>query len=262
MSYKTFNEWLGIKKDIFGWDKQRTDSKKVETDEMPLKRFNSRFLLKELLRHPVGSRNATWNWGDTITWGDINESQALHVEISPLGSFKVIIRKMIPSLIGENIWICKHVHPLPDEYTKNEQQVINDVIEGIDLVGASEDSAKEDFDIEKLTIRLAESIKSKKPVKIMIFDKIKQKNKDHYIITMNLTGSGIEAPTRARVEQFHIHMFFDRKAGLIRSIGNDIQSPVRSHRWIAQPAEWDENFAPTQKYEEIVAAIVNALSTY
>jgi hypothetical protein len=79
---------------------------------------------------------------------------------------------------------------------------------------------------------------------------------------MNMTGNGSEAPGQQRVEQFHIHLFFDKELGLIRSFGNDIQSPKTSHHWIAQPSEWDEMFAPTQPIKEITQIVVDALSTY
>jgi hypothetical protein len=57
-------------------------------------------------------------------------------------------------------------------------------------------------------------------------------------------------------------MSYNPKSGMIRSFGNDIQSPAKGHRWYPQPSEWDEYFSSGQSESEISECIAAALSTY
>lgn len=82
------------------------------------------------------------------------------------------------------------------------------------------------------------------------------------MIFMTLRGAGVEAPTASRVEQFNINLQFDEQKGLIRCWGYDIASPTKQHKWLPQPSEWDEYFAPTQSLQEIENVIINSLLVY
>jgi len=263
MSYRTFNQWLiQERKDIFGFEKHKNIPPK-NTHEGPIKHLDEELFFKELLR-PVGEKQPTWNFFNKITWGEINLGEALSLDMSPLGSFKLIIRKITKDLEGHETWICKDVMPLPDgRYENEEASLASDVFKRLDKFNESQnESPKEEYDLEHLTLKLANKIKSDKPCQQMIFDKVKKLNENHYIVAMNFTGGGVEAPGSAREEQFHIHMFFDKNRGLIRSYGCGIESLTKVHQWRPTPSEWDEHFAPTQSKEEICEAIVNALSTY
>jgi len=263
MSYRTFNEWLiQERKDIFGFEKHKNIPKKV-TYEGPIKHLDNELLFKELLR-PVGEKQPIWDFFDQITWGEVNLGEALRLDLSPLGSFKLIIRKITKDLEGHETWICKDIMPLPDgRYENEEASLANDVLSKLEKLNESQnESPRHSYDLEPLVLRLAGDIKSEKPCRQMVFDKVKKLNENHYIVAMNFTGGGIEAPGSAREEQFHIHMHFDKSRGLIRSYGNGIESKTKVHQWYPTPSEWDEHFCPTQPREEICKAIVNALSTY
>jgi hypothetical protein len=263
MSYRTFKEWLITeKKDIFGFEKDKNIPQK-NSDEGPVKHLDEELLFKELLK-PVGNKQPEWNFFDQITWGEVNLGEALRLDMSPLGSFKLIIRKITKDLEGHETWVCKEIMPLPDgRYTNEETSLAMDVFKILENLNEHpNESPKKEYDLEQLTLKLAGQIKAEKPCHIMIFDKIKKMNENHYIVAMNFMGGGIEAPGSAREEQFHIHMFFDKNRGLIRSYGTGIESRTKVHQWRPTPSEWDEHFAPTQSKDEINQCIVNALSTY
>lgn len=264
MSYKTFKEWVILeKRDIFGFQNRDDVDMRHPQAEIPLKQLDSELLIKELWR-PIGMKQPSSNFNDGITWGEINMGEAIHLDISPLGSLKIITRRITNDLEGNKTWVCKDIMPLPDgHYDGEETALAIDVFKKVNEINKSpNDSPKREYDLEHLAAKLGGAIKMERPVKIMVFNKIHRLNENHYIISMNVNGHGVEAPGSSRLEQFHIHLFFDKDRGLIRSFGTGIESPTKGHLWSPQPSEFDEHFAPTQKNEEIISAIVNALSTY
>jgi hypothetical protein len=96
----------------------------------------------------------------------------------------------------------------------------------------------------------------------MFAPKIKEMSDDYYKIYFGFKGHGVEAPSALRAEQFDIDIVFDKKKGLIRCWGYNIDSPTSQHKWAPQPSEWDEWFAPSQSIDEIVEAIINNLMVY
>ena len=262
MSYKTFNEWM-LFRDIFGFERSKNlQNKKRESDD-PITRLKTDIIVDELMRHTIRHKRPHRDFEETITWGEVCHGEAIRLDISPLGSLKIIIRKSMNDFEGNNTWICKEIRPLPnEENNQNEYKIVGKVLDDIKKIDGVIDSPATEYDLEKLSLDLAEEIKRSKPCRQMVFHKIKKLSNEHYLICMEMTGSGMEAPSQMRVEQFQINMFFDKSRGIIRSYASDIASPTRSHKWMPQPSEWDEHFAPTQDRDEIVSAIVNALSTY
>ena len=99
--------------------------------------------------------------------------------------------------------------------------------------------------------------------KLFIFRGVRElKHNENYIIHFECRGQGVETPGSGRLEMFSIDMSYNPKTGLIRSIGHDVQSPKKGHRWAPQPSEWDEYFSPAQDNSEIIKCICGALSTY
>ncbi|RDJ35376.1 MAG: hypothetical protein DWQ19_11210 [Crenarchaeota archaeon] len=251
-------------KDIFGFERHRQEEEIDRQKRLSsLKQLNSELLIKELWR-PVGLKRPSSNFSDEITWGQVNLGEAIRLDISPFGSLKIITRRIVNDLEGNKTWICKDAIPLPDGHYDGEETVLAmEVFDKVNEINKSPiDSPKKDYNLEHLALKLAGKIKVERPVKIMIFDRIKKLNENHYIVAMNFSGHGLEAPTQRRMEQFHIHLFFDPSRGLVRSYGTGIESPTKVHKWEAQVSEFDEHFAPTQSTEEIITNLLNILRTY
>jgi len=259
---KTFQEWA-LSKDIFGFEKGKTEEVPQKEGDRPLRPFDSQIIMKELLRHPIGDKTPHWDWGDTITWGDRNLVEAIHVDVSPLGSFKVIMRKMIHNLRGEPTWICKKIHPLPEhKYRENEWLAAEHISGELKTINWEMDSPSQTYDLEKMTLKMIEQIKIRRPCNQMVYQGCRKKTENHYLIEMYLKAGGGGAPDNTRVEKFQITNYFDKEAGLVRVFGNNVCSPMSFRQWLPTPSEFDEMFAPTQKVDEIVDCICDALSTY
>lgn len=262
MSYKTFNEWVA-NKDIFGFEKEKKQTQKIDHEEV-YKPVNSEIILQELLKYPLNNKYPKWEAGDCIIWGNKDLGEAILLEVSPLGSFKVIARSYMKDLQGSDCWVCKSVEPLPNiEYEHKELRITEQVFHILEKIADTQDSASKDYvGLEKLTIKFAETMKRDNPCKQMVFEKVKKIDNNHYLITANITGNGAEGPLWSRVECFEMHMSFNPERGVIRCFGQNIQSPMRYRNFQSQPAEWDECFAPTQSNAEIISCLINALSTY
>jgi hypothetical protein len=261
-SFKTFVET----KDIFGFERDHgllVVNKVV--DEKPIEPLDYGIIVNELCKMPVGGKQAKRLWNDAVSWGT-GDTGTLAVVVSPLGSYKAVIRRKIYDLVGEAQWICKKIMPYIDtdkgvgpselEWVQHlhEQLVISD---GQLVEMPSRDWAG----LEKLVIELACRIRAEAPP-IFVYEGISQVDPTNYIIFMSLRGQGVEAPGQRRINEFHVNVSYKPLTGLIRCFGNEISSPVKGHTWEPQPSEWDEIFAPAQPRKEIEEAILSALSVY
>jgi len=267
MSYKTFTEWLiQEKKDIFGFKKPEID--RHRENDYPIKGLDYDCIFKELMHHSVGLKTPFSNFHDQITWGDKSQGEAIRLEMTPLGSARMVTRRFIKDLEGNELWICKNVKPLPDwSYQENELQLVDELCSKIEEIDKTEiDSARQECDLEYLAMKLGSEIKMQKPCKWMVFDKIKKLTEHHYIITMNMTGYGGDMNSGSglsmKTEQFHIQLHFDKPRGIIRCFGHGIESPKKFSSWKPTISDWDENFTPTQTKSEIIESIIKSLESY
>lgn len=270
--FNNYKEWA-MKRDIrlqrewadFGFFDKKDDYKRYkDTDQHPIKAIDVQEVLKEIMRMPpVNSYRGQQRFADTVIWG--NEIGALLLDISPLGSFKACVRRMITDLQGENRWICKRVVQLNEkDYTRTNLLDADSIYKEIsDVSKGMIDSPTKDYqDFGALARKLFTQTRLQFPSYCMFAPKIKQLTEDYYKIYFGFKGHGVEAPTASRAEQFDIDLFYDKDKGLIRCWGYDIDSPTNQHKWAVQPAEWDEWFAPTQPIEEIIQAVIHNLMTY
>lgn len=265
MAYRTFKKWLLSEyKDIFGFESGRHAAtfhqKKKYTGAIDP--IDSSIVLGELAKHSLGVKKPIWEWNDMIKWG--SESGAIKIDVSPLGSYKIIVRKLIPDLEGVNRWVCKKIVPFDEnEHNQDELNIALKLYEDLQKIDQELlDAPNHEYKLlERLTFKLADKVRQNLPT-VMVFGGIKKMNENYYIIYNEYRGQGVEAPGSSRCENFHIHLNFNPSSGLIRCWGNEIQSPTSQHRWISQPSEWDEVFTPSQPIQEIVEAVIAALSTY
>jgi len=250
------------KKDIFGFEKLKRIKKAKKESVLPIEPIEIEVIMKELVELPLGTKRGLWDWHDKVSWGNESASGSMLIDLTPIGSFKAFIRKNIIDAEGNNTWICKNVYDFNEHKEKNPTAISMLLYEELTKADLDFDSAHHEFDhLEKYALKIAGRMKLMHP-EIMVFNTLKKMNDHYYLTTFNYRGHGMEAPNTRRVEQFHVHFYFDKKRGLIRSWGNEVSSPTNQHLWQVQPSEWDEYFAPSQTLEEISDAIVGALMAY
>jgi hypothetical protein len=264
---KTFRKWLVSEgKDLFGINRER-EAKKSDNDDFPIKPIDSGIILEAIMGHKLGDMEAFSEFHDQIQWG--RNTGAIQMVISPLGSFKSIIRKLQEDLNGQKVWACKRIIPYREMLHVSrevEEVMAEEIFERVEECWRDDvEPPSGDYSaLERLSVKVAERCRSKevKP-EIMVFRGVRRvKMNEHYNIHFECSGHGVEAPGSMRLEQFSIDMAYDKSSGMIRSYGYGIQSPTRQHLWQPQPSEWDENFSPNQDEKEIVEAIAAAFSTY
>lgn len=266
MNYFNFKNWYITenKKDIFGFSKKET--KKEDPDDI-IDTVNPDLLVNQLLKMNIGNKNPKSFFNNEIIWSN-ETNDKIKLEISPYGSLRAIVKRLISDSEGEDKWITKYVHLLPDDYKKiNELDFafkIFDKIKEINKLDVDSNSRKINF--ENLVIKIGEQIKLRKPCKWMIFNKIKKIKDNYYIIMLNMTGSGLESPSGSgpsdKIEQYQIDITYNEKSGIIRSFGTSITSSKHKSQWKLGISDWDEKFITSQKTEEITSCIVNSLKSF
>jgi hypothetical protein len=268
-SMGSFKRWvLREWKDIFGFNRDpRKKSAPGARMDMPIKDINSDEVVEFMLGNSVGGVEPIMEFSNQIRWGDA--PGAMMMTISPLGSYKSIVRRLQVDLEGNQVWTCKRMFLYKDMVFADRQfddNLANFIFEHIEEIHKEDlEAPSHDYTgLRKLVVNTAKLAQRKDVIpELFIFRGIKEIEKDrNYLIFFELRGQGVEAPGRARVEQFAITMSYNPRTGMIRSFGNDIQSPTRGHRWVPQPSEWDEYFSSGQSESEISECITAALSTY
>lgn len=266
---KTFRQWiLSEGKDIFGFGRVRGQApEKQDAYDGPIIPMKADFLIEHMSRNKINGIDPFSAYPDQIQWG-VNPGSVM-MEISPLGSFKSIIRKLQTNLLGESVWVCKMIIPYKDVMHSNfkfDESMSDQIFEKIQKAYEENVTAPnpEYKGLESLSVKLYKRcLKNDILPEIFLPMGIRMGKKDeHYIIHFECRGQGVESPGSARLEAFLIEMHYDPKTGMIRSFGHDVQSPTRGHVWYPQPSEWDERYSPNQPENEIISSIANALSTY
>lgn len=265
---KSFKNWLVSEgKDIFGFEKASEPKKEKVQDDLPVTPISADIILEYMHERSLGDQECFSNSHDQVQWG--RYPGAVQMVISPLGSFKSIIRKLQKDLLGEDVWVCKQILPFKEilnASVKLDESLAEEIFERIERCWREDiEAPSADYEgLERLTVKVASAARRKGVIpEIFVYRGVRMIEKNrHYNIHFELSGQGVEAPGSARVEQFSIEMAYDKESGMVRSFGHDIQSPTKGHVWYPQPSEWDEKFSPSQDEDQIVAAICAALKTY
>ena len=238
-------------------------TKSVEGN-MPIDIIHSSKIISELLSTPeIGNYIANPKFQNLIEWGD--EAGALQLQLTPLGSYKIVARRKVIDAVGESTWICKKVFPLDEGYHNTREEIYASEIHTY-LVNLNEqliDSPNVQFKgFDKLSLKMFNNVRKVFPSYCMFPIGMYKKSENYHKYVFEFRGGGVEAPTAGRAEQFNIDLLWEPKRGLIRCWGYDIDSTTRQHSWKVQPSEWDEYFAPTQDTKEIVESISRIFMTY
>lgn len=211
----------------------------------------------------IGSSAPKQKFENLIEYG--SEPGAIQFHLTPLGSYKIITRRLTTASNGERTWICKKVFPL-EEGVHNTLETVyaSDIHTYMKKLNEDNlDAPSTEFkDFNKLSLRIFANVRKVFPSYCMFPIGLYKKNEDYHKYVFEFRGSGVEAPTAGRAEQFDIDLLYDRKLGLIRCWGYNIDSSTKQHSWKVQPSEWDEWFAPTQRFEEIIESISKIFMTY
>lgn len=257
-----FKEWLISEefKDIFKFKSPQALSSQ-NSDDKPVDLPDFEEVCNNLACLNIGTKKSSKCFSNSVEWSD-GEQSVLRIRITPWGSLAIVIEKKIVDLTGDPVWVVKKVFPVvlsgkPDEHALTETlynyllQIDKEMLE----------MPSKECGLKSLVLNLAGKIKNNLP-RQFIWDSIREVSSNYYIIALNLTGMGIEAPDARKVNQFHIHLTYSLKTGLIRCWGNDISSKTKGQHWTAMPSEWDMNFSPIQSQKEIIDAIIGELRTY
>lgn len=258
-----FKEWAN-----FGFGEKKSKAPmggtKSVTGHKPIDIIHSDKIIQEIISlPPLGSLQLNQKYEDLLEWG--NDVGAIQLQCTPLGSYKIVIRRKIADLLGESNWVCKKIFPLEEGYHNTREEVYaNDIYSYVSKLNETlTDRAIKDYNnFNKLSLKLFASVRQTYPSYCMFPVGMMKVNENYHKYVFEFRGHGVEAPTAARAEQFNIDLLWDQKKGLIRCWGYDIDSTTRQHSWKVQPSEWDEWYAPTQNFNEIIDSVSKIFMTY
>jgi hypothetical protein len=233
--------------------------------EKPYSQFKTEEIIHELVRQPPLGLFHPRRRPGIVEWGE--NVGAMKVEFSPAGSSKAFVRRLIKDLQGEQTWVCKYIWPFGNQsgLQEKEMPVAHEMYEHLEKLSLELiDSAKRDYpEFDRLADKLTTAVRLNYPSYCMFPVGVKKINEDYYKIYFEFRGHGVLAPPRqTRIEQFDIDLFWDKKKGVVRCWGYNIESPTKGRKWIVSPSEWDEWFAPSQPIEEIVECVKRIFMTY
>lgn len=266
MKCLNFKNWILTEnfKDIFGFGKSKIE-KKDSFDERFVTKPN--LIMKSLLKRNLSGKESILNFNNELVWqNDTNDK--IKLLITPYGSLRAVIKRINRNKIGEEIWITKYVHLLIDSDKKiNEEDEADKLFNVIEKINDDEiDSSIKDINFEKYVLKIAESLKMKRPCKWMVFDKVRKVKENYYIICFNMTGSGLESSAGSgpsnKIEQYQINLIYDEKTGVMRCFGTSIESSKKTSQWKNGIPDWDENFLTSQRFEEVLSCIFNSLKSF
>jgi len=265
-----FREWLGTPpEEKYGFSEKPKINFHPEYDDEPMETIKISKILDELAAlGSINSKPPNRLFENVMDYGELTNK--MQVVVSPYGSLKIILRKNTTTLEGVLTPACHYIIPLINDYNHPSDGTnileikyahkINELLQKMDQRGML--AAKKSYEgLKNLVLEMAQQVRQNHP-KIMRFREVTESDKNNYTISFDYAGSGVEAPSANRAEQFDIHLNYDSTTGLVRCWGNEILSPTKQHLWYVQPSEWDEYFSPYQKNSEIISSISAALSTY
>jgi len=264
-----FQSWFNkTPEELYGYGNK---SQKVDKsyEQNPLEYLNSVELLNNMQKFggigtklPYRANSSVLEFGDGLG--------KFLISVSPLGSYKIILRRYVKNLKGEPAPICKRVYPLVNDYKhlsgiNDEDKLASYIYDQISKINDKNlDFCKESFNKEdffKLVVKLAEKVRQNHPP-VMIFEEVVRIDDYNYIISLSYRGAGNGLPMWRRALQFQIHLQYIPSLGLIRSWGNEVSTSAKFIKWDLQPSEWDEVFATSQDFGEIIENIMRIFSTY
>lgn len=268
-SMGSFRRWvLREGADIFGFDKRsKTTNLPRSQNQNPVNEMKSDLMVEFMLSRPIDGVSPVADFSNQIRWGEGTGS--VRMVVSPLGSCKGTIRRLQPDLEGREVWACKRVMPFKkvlEDGVHVDDKLGWVLLEEVEKVrrGIVEAPSHDWGGFHRLVSKAARKFQRHDIMpEIFMYKGVREAKKDsNYLIVFEVRGHGVEAPGRARVEEFIVDMSYNPSTGMVRCFGHDVQSPTRGHVWYPAPSEWDEYFSSGQGEDEILDCIGGALGAY
>lgn len=264
-----FKQWLISEMADYGFDTYQNNKVMGGTEKEPgeevFKKINTSKIMSELTKLPsIGPNHSNHSWEHVVEWG--YGPGAIKIEIAPLGSSRLITRRKIKDLQGEDAWICKNVRGLKDVKDQDKEigiaqdmhelatNISQEMIEGPD---------KEFPDFNRLAWKTWQSVKKTHPSYCMYPVSLRKQNENYYKMIFEYRGHGqghVDSGSNGML-QYDIDLFWDKEKGLIRCFGYGIETN-NGPSWNIAQQEWNEFFSPHQSSEEIIECIINTFMQY
>lgn len=265
-----FNEWLGKSPEAkFGFAPKVKISSKPFYLEQPIEEFDVVEMLSELKNMgDINDKIKDDSWSNMLIYG--KGVGKIEVDTSPLGSFKLIIRRYVNDKQGKRIAICRKVIPLINDFNHRGPNdpselivatKIYDLLKVIDSEPLQAGKLDWQENFVKLVNRLAKQVKVQHPA-IMVYEGLLKLNDNNYLLSFTYKGFGNGLPQSQKAERFLINMQYLPEEGLIHTWGYEVASKMKMRSYYVTPSEWDEYFCPTQNDAEIINCIQEILMTY
>lgn len=252
-----FNTWLEYAD--FGLDlTKRPQDPEMDNGDNPLMPLNVEYVIKSLKGKVLGEKYVIPNdfFGE-LQWGQ--NDGAIRLGFTPLGGLRVVLRKLTHNLEGDPTWICKKVIEVKHFFDSRPDSLSFKIDEALTHMDQEDiDAPARDFkNLENLTIHLASELRRKTTQKIFMYEGIRVIKENHtYIIHFGVTGNGVQRMGQKRLDKFCIQTEYSNKTGIIKIAGNELGDAIDKHRWIYEPSDFIEFFAPGQSEDIITNAIL------
>ena len=271
MQRLSFKHWILSEFANYGFGTSATNKVKGGTEVMQgdglFAKLNSSLIITELCKlPPLGNVEAVQIWDDSIQWG--SEPGALQIAITPLGSMKVVSRRLMSDLKGEQVWVLKQVFPFRDFENQNKEiEIAHKVYKSLTETNHENLEAPDgNFeDLHRLATKLWNATKRNHPSYIMFPVNLQKYNENYYKMIFEFRGQGAGSPYNGktgRTERFDIDLVYYKSKGLLRCLGYDIDSSMTKREWRIQTPEWDELFTPKQDFDEICECVIKLFMQY
>lgn len=266
LSFKHFLEFAN-----YGFDDAASNHIMGGTEVMQgdslFSKFNTNLIIEELVRlPPISTHDGVQIWDEAVQWG--TEPGAIRVSASPLGSLRLMTRRLAKDLHGESIWLCKDVLPIKDFYDQHKEiDLAHKLHEKIEHLAQQPLEAPDNNyeETERLAWKLWHVAKKRHPSYIMFPVTLRRQDENYYKLVFEFRGQGAGSPYNGktgRAEQFNIDLIYYPKRGLLRCMGYDIDSSMRERKFYVQPSEWDEAFSPKDDENLIIENIIKLFLQY
>lgn len=264
-----FKHWLLSEMADYGFGRDQINKVKGGTEsidgDLIFKTLKGNEIIDELARSPVGPNEAVKRWNNQVEWG-IGPG-AIQVNITPLGSMRVVVRRQIKDLKGEATWICEKVINLSDNKSPGKELAIAQNVYGSVNEIANEmmpGPVKEFGELDRLAWKLWAVAKREHPSYCMFPVSFRKQNENCYKLVFEFRGHGVQrqGSKPGRAEQYNIDVIWDDGKGLIRCMGYEIDSDLRQHTWSIQPSDFNELFSVNQGNEKIIESIIKTFLQY
>lgn len=240
---------------------QEEKDQKAIGDSKPIDTFDIEFMMEYLSNQVIGGKKGKMPFVNEVHWGE----GAGSLRVWSGTSLCINIDRMGHDLTGCPKWGTKKYFQINRSgYGGHEPAVAQEIVEQLKLLDQKPlDSPSSNYqELESLVSAISEQLRQSSR-NIFLYEGVKKKNDNEYIIRFGVRGHGIEAQDQQKVEENHTTVTYDKKTGMIRLINTNIESAVGGgSKWEIMPSDTDWYFFPTQPKNEIVEAIATAMRWY